>query len=79
MSSVALSGGIAGAYWVWVERCFERNGFYPYPLFRDAGFEGRVGLFVGAAAVMVANTWGLRWLYWAVNGTGVAAEIKKAQ
>jgi hypothetical protein len=74
VSSFVLSGLIAGVYWLWVEKCFEQNGFYPYPLFRDAGFEGRVMLFSGAAIVMVINTWGLKCLYTAVNGRGALEE-----
>jgi len=72
------------AYWVWVEQCFGRNGFYPYPIFQQVGFEGRVGLFVGAAVVMVVNTSCLQWLYGVVNGKDVRSadrpgDIKKSK
>jgi hypothetical protein len=79
LSSFALSGLVAGVYWLWIEKCFEQNGFYPYPLFRDAGFEGRIGLFSGAAIVMVLNTWGLKWLYTVVNSKPALIEKNKAQ
>lgn len=79
LSSFTLSASIAGAYWLWIEKCFQQNGFYPYPLFQDAGFEGRVGLFSGAAVVMVVNTWGLKQLYTMVNGKAALVNAKKDQ
>lgn len=79
LSSFTLSASIAGVYWLWIEKCFQQNGFYPYPLFRDAGFEGRVGLFSGAAVVMVVNTWGLKQLYTMVNGKAALVDAKKDQ
>lgn len=53
---------------MWIEKCFEQKGVYPHPLFRDAGFEGRVVLFSGAAAVLFEITWGLKRLCMMVNG-----------
>ncbi|KAL8864442.1 MAG: hypothetical protein Q9174_007352, partial [Haloplaca sp. 1 TL-2023] len=47
--AMALSSCIALGYWFWVEACYAKNGFYPYPLFDVVGFEARVGLFVGSA------------------------------
>lgn len=79
LSSSTLSACIAGMYWLWVEKCFQQNGFYPYPLFRDAGFEGRVGLFSGAAVVMCLNTWGLKRLYTMVNGKATMVDGRKDQ
>jgi hypothetical protein len=78
-SSFVLSATIAIVYWLWIEKCFQQNGFYPYPLFRDAGFEGRIGLFLGAAIVMVVNTWGLKWLYTAVDGKRALVENQKTE
>ena len=31
--AMGVSSLIAVAYWFWTERCFNNNGFYPYPLF----------------------------------------------
>lgn len=72
--AMVLSSAIAGVYWIWVEKCYEQNKFYPYPIFDEVGFEGRVALFAGSAFVMAAATVLLRWLYGAVNGSGVGRE-----
>lgn len=72
--AMALSSAIAGAYWVWVERCYEQNKFYPYPIFDEVGFEGRVALFAGSAVVMAGATILLRWMYGVVNGKSVGRE-----
>jgi hypothetical protein len=74
MPAMGLSSVIAGAYWVWLEKCYEQNKFYPYPIFDEVGFEGRVGLFVGSAVVMTFATILLGWLYGVVNGTELARE-----
>lgn len=65
-----LSGVIAFGYWFWIERCFEKNGFYPYPIFELLEFEGRVGLFGASAALMAVSTAVLSWVYRVVNGVG---------
>lgn len=65
-----LSGCIAFGYWFWIERCFEVNGFYPYPIFELVGFKGRVVLFLVSAAMMAVNTAALSWVYRVVNGAG---------
>ena len=54
--AMVLSSFIALAYWFWVEICYARNGFYPYPIFDLVGFEGRIGLFVGSAVCMSVGT-----------------------
>jgi hypothetical protein len=72
--AMVLSSVIAGVYWVWVERCYARNQFYPYPIFDEVGFEGRVALFAGSAIVMTFATVLLRWLYGIVNGNKAANE-----
>ena len=66
--AVGLSAAIAVAYYVWVEHCYAVNKFYPYPIFDEVGFEGRVGLFVGSAVVMAGTMVLLKWVYGAVNG-----------
>lgn len=43
---------------------------YPYPIFEQVPFEGRVGLFVLSAVVMALSTATLKWLYGRVNGFG---------
>ncbi|KAL4779570.1 hypothetical protein BJX76DRAFT_351712 [Aspergillus varians] len=69
--ALGLSSTIAVGYWFWVERCFQLNGWYPYPIFEQVPFEGRVGLFVLSAVVMALSTATLKWLYGRVNGFGI--------
>lgn len=66
-------------YWFWVEACYAKNGFYPYPIFDEAGFAGRVGLFVGSAFIMLFGVGGIKGVYSIVNGKsgGVPGHIKK--
>lgn len=45
-------------------------GRYPYPIFEQVPFEGRVGLFVLSAVVMALSTATLKWLHGRVNGFG---------
>ena len=59
--AMALSGAIAVGYWGWIELCFSRNGFYPYPLFEVLDQQGRVALFGGSAVVMAGSTAVLKW------------------
>ncbi|KIV77869.1 hypothetical protein PV11_09647 [Exophiala sideris] len=70
LPAVGLSVFIAMAYWWWIELCYSYNGFYPYPLFAMLDSTQRVGLFVGSALVMAANTMVLKWIYGKVNGFG---------
>ncbi|KAL9124191.1 MAG: hypothetical protein Q9217_006457 [Psora testacea] len=58
-----LSTLLACLYWVWIEKCRKMNGFYAYPIFEEAGFYGRIGLFSMSAVLMVANTVILKWLH----------------
>ncbi|KAH8431963.1 uncharacterized protein LDX57_009611 [Aspergillus melleus] len=68
--ALGLSSTIAFGYWIWIEHCFAHNGWYPYPIFEQVPFEGRVGLFVLSAVVMAISTATLKWLYGRVNGFG---------
>lgn len=43
LPALALSGCIAFGYWFWIERCYQFNNFYPYPLFEILGTAERVG------------------------------------
>lgn len=49
---------------------------YPYPIFEQVPFEGRVSLFVMSAIVMALSTATLKWLYGRVNGFGTANKPK---
>ena len=63
------SAVLAGMYWLWIERCKEVHGFYPYPIFEQAGLLGRVGLFGLSAVIMTGNTAGLRWVHGLLHGS----------
>lgn len=43
LPALALSGCIAFGYWFWIERCYQFNNFYPYPIFEMLGTVERVG------------------------------------
>lgn len=64
----ALSGSIATGYWFWVHQCYERNGFFPYPLFEQLDTVPRIALFVSAALLMAGSTMMLKWVYGTMNG-----------
>jgi hypothetical protein len=75
LPAFVLSSGIAIAYWLWVEACYAQNGFYPYPIFDEAGFEGRVGLFSMSAVVMAAAGACLKQVYGSINGWEVPGKV----
>ncbi|KAF7719070.1 Integral membrane protein [Penicillium ucsense] len=70
LPSLGLSSAIAFGYWVWIERCFLYNGWYPYPIFEQLSTTGRAGLCSLSAVVMAVSTVTLRWLFGRINGFG---------
>ena len=66
--AVALSGSIATGYWFWVHKCYEHNGFFPYPLFEQLETAPRIALFASAALLMAGSTMVLKWVYGSMNG-----------
>lgn len=82
LPALALSLSIAFTYWFWIELCYTRNGFYPYPLFEMLDTKGRVGLFVVSALVMTLSTVVLNWIYARLNGVEGerrVVHVKKAE
>jgi hypothetical protein len=67
LPATAVSGVIAFGYWFWIEICYGRNGFYPYPIFQMLDTTQRVGLFAGSAILMAVVTVALRETYRVVN------------
>ncbi|KAI0204727.1 FAR-17a/AIG1-like protein [Astrocystis sublimbata] len=67
-SAVALSQTLALSYWAWVEYCYARNGWYPYPIFDILSTWQRALLFAFSAVLMTGSTLLLKWLYGQVNG-----------
>lgn len=66
--ALTLSAVIAFTYWFWIELCFSKNGFYPYPLFDVLNSTQRVALFGSSAVVMTGSTIMIKWLYRQING-----------
>lgn len=80
--ALALSMSIAFAYWFWIEHCFSKNNFMPYPLLEILTTPQRAGLFIGSALVMTLSTVVLKWLYGKVNGvesSSRSGSVKKVQ
>ncbi|KAH7328992.1 FAR-17a/AIG1-like protein [Stachybotrys elegans] len=67
-TTMALSTGFAFLYWYWVELCFSKNGWYPYPLFEMLSTVQRACLFTFAAALVTLSSGMLKWVYGWVNG-----------
>ena len=79
--TLVSSTTLAFAYWFWIELCYARNGFYPYPIFELLSTVQRVGLFAVSGITMWFVGAGLRALYAWVNGleefqAGRAAEFR---
>ena len=43
LPALGFSGCIAFGYWFWIERCYQFNNFYPYPLFEILSTAERIG------------------------------------
>ncbi|KAF2757230.1 integral membrane protein [Pseudovirgaria hyperparasitica] len=66
--SLLLSLVIAFTYWFWIERCYQFNGFYPYPIFALLDTSQRIGLFTFSAVLMTLSGTFLGQLYGVMNG-----------
>ena len=49
--SVAQFTSLGVAYYFWVEWCYQRNGFYAYPMLHHLSATGKIWLFLGATAL----------------------------
>jgi hypothetical protein len=67
-NAFVLSLGFAFGYWSWVEYCFGRNGWYPYPIFDILSTWQRAALFSFSALLMTSSTMALKWVYGKANG-----------
>jgi len=72
--AMSISMVVAFLYWGWVEYCFSKNGWYPYPIFEILTTWQRVMLFTFSAVLMTASTSLLKWVYGQINGI---EELKK--
>ncbi|EEH06426.1 conserved hypothetical protein [Histoplasma capsulatum G186AR] len=66
--SMGLASIIAFGYWFWVEKCYQYNGWYPYPIFEMLTTGWRINLFLFSAILMTINTLLLKHLYGRMNG-----------
>ncbi|KAF2645820.1 integral membrane protein-like protein [Massarina eburnea CBS 473.64] len=66
--TLLTSTTIAFLYWFWIELCYTRNGFYPYPIFTLLSTAQRVILFAGSGVAMWGIGAGLRQIYRSLNG-----------
>ncbi|KAF8472802.1 putative integral membrane protein [Kalaharituber pfeilii] len=71
-----ISSLIAGAYWVWTEECYKRNGWYPYPLFAMLNTQQRAMVFAASALTFTISSLCLKRLYDVFNRK-VKEEVKK--
>jgi len=74
-----VSSTIALSYWLWTDHCHKQNGFWPYPIFDEVGYEGRVVLFMASALIMGISTLTLKWVYTKVNGRDMDARAVQEQ
>ena len=77
--TLVLSTGVAFLYWFWIEICYARNGFYPYPLFEMLTTAQRVGLFVLSGSIMWVVGGALRAAYAWCNGFEEGEGFAKAK
>ncbi|KAI0139189.1 FAR-17a/AIG1-like protein [Xylariaceae sp. FL1272] len=68
VAAMALSQALAFSYWYWVEYCYSKNGWYPYPIFDILSNWERAALFTMSATLMAASTVLLKGLYAWING-----------
>lgn len=66
--TLTASTAIAVLYWFWLELCYSKNGFYPYPLMEMMTKWQRVGLFIVSGVAMWVVGALLRTGYAVING-----------
>jgi hypothetical protein len=76
LPAIGISSTIAISYWFWVEECYRNNKFYPYPIFDEAGPQGRIFLFAMSAVTMSLGVFTLQYAYGLLNGSDVPGKIK---
>ncbi|KAL6869781.1 hypothetical protein ACO1O0_001111 [Amphichorda felina] len=69
---MSLSAGFAFGYWYWIELCFSKNGWYPYPIFGLLTTSNRVLLFIFSAILTTVSSVILKWVYGLANGYDAA-------
>ncbi|PVH97778.1 hypothetical protein DM02DRAFT_616247 [Periconia macrospinosa] len=75
--SLLMSTVIAFLYWFWIELCYSRNGFYPYPIFALLSTPQRIVLFAGSGVIMWVIGVVLRGAYRSLNGVEDMRAVEK--
>ena len=76
LPSMGLSAILAFSYWIWVEVCYARNGWYPYPMFEMVNVPQRGAIFIGAAVLFTLSAVLLKFTYERVNGQELPEDLK---
>jgi hypothetical protein len=68
LSALMFFSVVGGGYWIWVERCYTYNNFYPYPLMGLMNQGQRMLLFAFATLLCWSSFLAVRRLYKTLNG-----------
>jgi hypothetical protein len=68
LSALTVFSMVGSGYWIWVERCFSYNNFYPYPLLDMMTREQRLLLFGFATLLCWSSFLIVRGTYHMLNG-----------
>ncbi|RFU73835.1 far-17a aig1 [Trichoderma arundinaceum] len=75
----ALSAAFAFGYRCWVNHCYSKNGWYPYPLLEVLNKPQRFLLHSSTAALIFASSHVLKWAYTKANGSSPAGKEETAE
>lgn len=68
LSALSVFSVVGSGYWIWVERCFTHNNFYPYPMLEMMTREQRMLLFGFATLLCWSSFLIVRASYRVLNG-----------
>ncbi|EKJ70475.1 hypothetical protein FPSE_09336 [Fusarium pseudograminearum CS3096] len=66
-SMMSLSTVLAVVYWCWIELCFYKNGWYPYPMMDQFSAIQRVVIFIASAGLLTASSSALQYVHGKVH------------
>lgn len=66
-SMMSLSTVLAILYWCWIELCFYKNGWYPYPMMDQFSAIQRVVIFIASAGLLTASSSTLQYVHGKVH------------
>ncbi|QPC80423.1 hypothetical protein HYE68_011175 [Fusarium pseudograminearum] len=62
-SMMSLSTVLPVVYWCWIELCFYKNGWYPYPMMDQFSAVQRVVIFIASAGLLTASSSALQYVH----------------